>query len=343
MKAIVFDRYGAPDVLELREIDKPRIRKDEVLVRVRAASVNPYDWHFLTGKPYIMRMMVSGLFKPKFHRLGGDLAGEVEAVGANVTRFRVGDVVFGSVNGAVPSQQLLDLGSFAEYVRVAEDHLASKPANLTFEEAAAVPLAALTALNGLRNHGPMGPGKKVLINGASGGVGTFAVQIAKSFGAEVTGVCSTRNVELVESIGADRVIDYTQDDFTRSGLRHDLMFDLVGNRSLRECMSVLSADGIYLMCFGRPEHDWLGPFRQLLTARLISPFVKPKLTELTWHLESEDLELLKELLAAGTVTSVIDRSYPLPEAPEAVRYLEEGHARGKVVITVEGDRGGPDP
>ncbi|MGW8268034.1 MAG: NAD(P)-dependent alcohol dehydrogenase [Longimicrobiales bacterium] len=334
MKAVLFDRYGSPDVLELREIDKPRINEDEVLVRIRAASVNPYDWHFLTGKPYIMRVMVSGLFKPKFHRLGGDLAGEVEAVGGNVTRFRVGDAVFGSVNGAVPDQPMLDLGSFAEYVRVAEDHLALKPAKLTFEEAAAVPLAALTALNGLRTPGPPEPGRRVLINGASGGVGTFAVQIAKSLGAEVTGVCSTRNVGLVESIGADQVIDYTQHDFTRSGVRHDLVFDLVGNRSLRECMRVLNPDGVYLMCFGRPEHDWLGPFRQLVGARLISPFIKPKLVELTWHLRSEDLESLRELLVSGTVTPVIDRSYALSEAADAVRYLEKGHARGKVVISV---------
>jgi NADPH:quinone reductase-like Zn-dependent oxidoreductase len=334
MKAVLFDRYGSPDVLRLQEIDKPAVNEDDVLVRVHAASANPYDWHFLTGKPYVMRMMISGLFKPKIKRLGCDLAGVVEAVGKDVTGFRSGDAVFGSVNGAVPDQPALELGSFAEYVCVAEDHLALKPANLTFEEAAAVPLAALTALNGLRDPGRIGPGKKVLINGASGGVGTFAVQIAKFLGAEVTGVCSTRNVDLVRSIGADRVVDYTGDDFTRGGQGYDLIFDLVGNRSLSECMRVLNPDGVYLMCFGRPENDWLGPFPQLLGARVRSPFVSPNLVELAWHFESEDLRFLGDLLAAGNVTPVLDRSYPLVEAAEAVRYLEKGHARGKIVVTV---------
>jgi NADPH:quinone reductase-like Zn-dependent oxidoreductase len=334
MRAIVFDRYGPADVLRLEEIDKPVVKDDDILVRVRAASANPYDWHFMTGKPYIMRMMISGLLKPKVKRLGGDLAGEVEAVGKNVTRFRAGDAVFGSVNGAVPGQGPLELGSFAEYVCASEDHLVPKPANLTFEQAAAVPLAALTALNGLRDPGRIEPGQRVLINGASGGVGTFAVQIAKSMGAEVTGVCSTRNVELLRSIGADQVIDYTREDFTRSGQRFDLMFDLVGNRSLSECTRLLNPTGVYLICFGRPEHNWVGPFPQLLQARVMSPFVKPKLVDLAWHLKAEDLDLLRELPATGRVTPVIDRSYPLGEAPEAMRYLEEGHARGKVVINV---------
>lgn len=336
MKAITFDRYGSAEVLRLEEIEAPSVGDDDVLVRVRAASANPYDWHFMTGLPYIMRLMLGGALKPKFRRLGGDLAGEVKAVGRKVTSFQPGDEVFGSVNGAVPEQAPLDLGSFAEYVCVREDHLVPKPAELTFEAAAAVPLAALTALNALRDLGGLEPGRdrKVLINGASGGVGTFAVQIAKWLGAEVTGVCSTRNVDLVGSLGADQVVDYTREDFTRDGSRYDVMFDLVGNRSLRECLGMMKPGGTYLLCFGRPENRWMGPFLQLFGARLAGPFVKTKMLEVEWHLRKEDLTILAELLSAGTLTPVVDRCYPLSEAPEAMRYLEEGHARGKVVVTV---------
>ncbi len=239
MKAIVYDKYGSPDVLQLQEIDKPVVNDDDVLVRVRAASVNPYDWHFLTGLPYIGRISF-GLFKPNVDGLGADLAGQVEAVGNNVTQFRPGDEVFGEVDGEAPGKPMLELGSFAEYVCVSEDSVVLKPADLTFEQAAAVPMAGLTALLGLRDKGRIEPGQKVLINGASGGVGTFAVQIARSFGAEVTGVCSTRNVDMVRSIGADHVIDYTREDFTRGGQRYDLMLDNVGNRSLSECRCVLN-------------------------------------------------------------------------------------------------------
>jgi len=323
MKAIVYDTYGSPDVLQLQEIDKPVVKDDEVLVQVRAASLNPYDWHFMTGLPYLGRLQF-GMFKPKANGLGADLAGQVEAVGKNVTRFRPGEEVFGGV----------ETGAFAEYVCVSEDAAVLKPANLTFAQAAAVPMGALTALQGLRDKGQMKAGQKVLINGASGGVGTFAVQIAKLLGAEVTGVCSTRNVDMVRSIGADQVIDYTQEDFTQGRQRYDLMLDNVGNRSLSECRRVLNPEGVYLASFGQPEHLWLGPMAQLLKMAVLSPFVSQRLLTFVATPNNEDLHFLKELLEAGKVTPVIDRSYPLSEVPEAIRYLEEGHARGKVVITV---------
>jgi len=334
MKAITFDRYGSPDVLRVEEVEEPVPRDDEVLVKVRAASVNPYDWHFMTGLPYVMRLMLGGAFRPKFRRLGGDLAGRVKAVGKSVTRFRPGDEVFGSVNGAVPDHPLLDLGSFAECVTAPESHLALKPSNVTFEAAAGVTLAALTALNSLRDLGHAGPGRKILINGASGGVGTFAVQIGEWLGSEVTGVCSTRNVEFVGSLGADRVVDYTREDFTRGAPRYDLFLDLVGNHALRRCLRVMSPGGIYLQCFGRPENRWLGPFHQIMGARLVSPFVDTKILDVEWHLRTEDLNLLADLLSSGFLSPVLDRCYPLEEAPEAMRYLELGHARGKVVVTV---------
>ena len=323
MKAIIYDTYGSPDVLQLQEIDKPVVKDDEVLVQVRAASLNPYDWHFMTGLPYLGRLQF-GMFKPKANGLGADLAGQVEAVGKNVTRFRPGEEVFGEV----------ETGAFAEYVCVSEDAAVLKPANLTFAQAAAVPMGALTALQGLRDKGQMKAGQKVLINGASGGVGTFAVQIAKLLGAEVTGVCSTRNVDMVRSIGADQVIDYTQEDFTQGRQRYDLMLDNVGNRSLSECRRVLNPKGVYLASFGQPEHLWLGPMAQLLKMAVLSPFVSQRLLTFVATPNNEDLHFLKELLEAGKVTPVIDRSYPLSEVPEAIRYLEEGHARGKVVITV---------
>ncbi len=323
MKAIVYEKYGSPDVLQLREIDKPVGNDDDVLVRVRAAGANYADWRIMRGTPYIMRM-ATGLLRPKNNGLGADLAGQVEAVGKNVTRFRPGDEVFGEVSmGAC----------FAEYTCASEDVLGLKPANLTFEQAAAVPMAANTALQLLRDGGRIRSGQKVLINGASGGVGTFAVQIAKSFGAEVTGVCSTRNVDLVRSIGADQVIDYTREDFTRSGRRYDLMLDNVGNRSLSECRRALASNGTYISN-GGPDGRWLGPAAHMLKTLVLSPFVRQKVVSRLERQNAEDLSYLKGLLEAGKVTPVIDRTYPLNEVPEAIRYLEEGHTRGKIVITV---------
>jgi NADPH:quinone reductase-like Zn-dependent oxidoreductase len=333
MKAIVIDRYGSPDVLELRDIDPPVVEDDGILVRVHAASVNPYDWHVLTGLPYVGRVRF-GLRRPNVNGLGADLAGQVEAVGNNVAQFRPGDEVYGEVDGEGPGHPMLELGSFAEYVSVSEGSVVSKPANLTFEQAAAVPMAGMTALQALRDWGAVQPGQKVLINGASGGVGTFAVQIAASFGAEVTGVCSTRNVDMVRSIGAEQVIDYTQEDFTQTGPRYDLILDLVGNRSLSECRRVLNPEGVYVASFGQPDHRWLGPMAHLVGMTVLSPFVSQKLVQRSMNRTNEDLVVLKELIEADRVTPVIDRTYPLAEVPEAIRYLDEGHARGKVVITV---------
>ena len=324
MKAIVRDKYGSPDVLELREIVKPAVEDEHVLVRVHAASVNAGDWHSMRGKPYIIRLMLGGLFKPRTKNavLGGDLAGRVEAVGGNVTEFQPGDDVFG-----------MSIRTFAEYVSVRKVGIVRKPANLTFEQAAAVPVAAITALQGLRDKGHIRPGQKVLINGASGGVGTFAVQIAKAFGADVTAVCSPRNVDMVRSLGADRVIDYTREDFTRDGARYDLIFDVAGNHPFSECRRVLSPNGTLVMVgqSGRKKISIL----PLLTAPLVSRLRrKQKLVSFIAKRNKEDLTLLKELMEAGKVTPVIDRSYSLREVPEALRYLGEGHARGKLVITV---------
>ena len=323
MKAITIDKYGSPDVLELQEIDKPVVKDGEVLVRVRAASVNPYDWHLMTGLPYFSRLQF-GLRRPKANGLGADLAGQVEAVGRNVTQWRPGDDVLGEV----------EAGSLAEYVCVSDELVAPKPGNLTFEQAATVPMAALTALQGLRDKGRIEPGQKVLINGASGGVGTFAVQLAGSFGAEVTGVCSARNADMVRSIGADHVIEYTEEDFTRGGRRYDLMLDLIGSHSPSACRRVLNSKGVYIASFGQPDHRWLGPLAQLLRTLLLSLLVSQKLGTFVTKPNTEDLLVLSELLEAGKVTPVIDRTYPLREVPEAMRYLEQGHARGKVVITV---------
>jgi len=333
MKAITFDRFGSPDVLRLQEVEKPVVDDDDVLVRVRAASANPYDWHFLTGLPHIGRMSF-GLLKPKVRGLGADLAGEVEAVGKKVTEFRPGDEVFGEVDGEVPGKPILELGSFAEYVCVSETSVALKPHNLTFEEAAAVPLAGHTALQALRDQGRVKPGQKVLINGASGGVGTFAVQIAKALGAEVTGVCSTRNVDMVRSIGANHVFDYIREDFTLGRARYDLILDNVGNRKLSEVRRVLIPGGVYFSSFGSPENRWLGPFGRLIGMFASAPFVSQRMIALTVKRTKEALLDLKELIEAGKVTPVIDRTYPLKEAAEAMRYLERGHARGKVVIRV---------
>lgn len=324
MKAVVQDMYGSAEVLELRDIDTPDPGPDDVLVQVCAAGVNPADWHCMTGMPYLMRLMGYGLRAPKSPVRGLDVAGRVEAVGANVTRFRPGDEVYGACDG-----------SFAEYACGRQDRLAPKPANLTFEQAAAVPISGQTALQGLRDKGNVQEGQKALVIGAAGGVGTFAVQIAKAFGADVTGVCSTSKVDLVRSIGADAVIDYTRDDFAESGVRYDFILDTAGNRSLSHLRRALTSRGTLVIVGGERGGRWFGGFgRQILRAPMLSAFVSQKLRGLTSTERREDLEFLKELIEAGKVTPVIDRTYPLSEAPEAIRYLEEGHARGKVVITV---------
>jgi len=324
MKAIVYERYGSPDVLELKEVEKPTPKDNEVLVKVHAASANAADWHIMRGEPFLVRLMVGGLLKPKIKILGADIAGRVEAVGRNVKQFQPGDEVFGDISDC-------GWGGFAEYVCVSEDALVLKPASTTFEEAAAVPLAAVTALQGLRDKGQIQPGQKVLINGASGGVGTFAVQIAKSFGAEVTGVCSTRKLDMVRSIGADQVIDYTQEDFTKSGQRYDLILAANGYHPILDYKRALSPEGIYV-CTG-------GSMAQIFQSMLLGPWMSmigsKKMGNLAAKSNKKDLAFMKELLEAGKVVPVIDRRYPLSEVAEALRYLEEGHAQGKVVITVE--------
>ncbi len=317
MKAIVYTEYGSPDVLQLKEMERPTPRNNEVLVKIYAASANAADWHLMRAEPFLARLE-NGLLKPKNTKLGADVAGRVEAVGRNVTQFQAGDEVFGGM-------PLNVLGGFAEYVCAHEEALALKPARLTFEQAAAVPLAAFTALQGLRDKGQIRPGQKVLINGASGGAGTFAVQIAKSFGTEVTGVCSTRNLDMVHSIGADHVIDYTQEDFTQTGQRYDLIFDAVGNRSVSDYQRALSPNGICAVA-GFTSLSRL--FQIILLGGK-----KIGLME-TAKGNKKDLLFIKELLEAGKVIPVIDRTYSLSEVPAAIRYLEEGHARGKVVIAV---------
>jgi NADPH:quinone reductase-like Zn-dependent oxidoreductase len=321
MRAIVRNTYGSPDVLELQEIDKPDLADDCVLVRVRAASINPADWYGMTGRPYVGRVPM-GLRKPKERVLGIDFAGTVEAVGKDVTGFQGGDEVFGGRTGAL-----------AEYVCV-RNAVAPKPANLTFEEAAAVPVAAITVLQGLRDKGQLQPGQKVLINGASGGVGTFAVQIAKAFGAEVTGVCSTRNVDIARSLGADHVIDYTREDFTRSDRRYDLMLDIAGSRSWSECRRVLNPQAT-LVIVGAPKGNRLmGPLSHIVKVRLASLRSSQKVLFFIAKLDKPDLAVMRELLEAGKVTPVIDRRYELSEVADAFRYLGEGHAQGKIVINV---------
>jgi len=323
MKAIVYETYGSPDVLELKEVEKPTPKGDEVLVNVHAAAANPLDWHLMRGEPFLARLE-NGLRKPKITRLGADIAGRVEAVGADVTQFQPGDVVFGE-NFA------RGLGGFAEYVAVPERALALKPANLSLEAAAAVPIAALTALQGLRNKGQIQPGQKVLVNGASGGVGTFAVQIAKALGTEVTGVCSTRNVDMVRSIGADDVVDYTKEDFTRNSQQYDLIFDAVGNRSVADLERALKSRGICAVA-GFTTLSRL--FQLIVLGAWVSRTGTKQIGLMsTVHTNKEDLLFIKALLEAGKVVPVIDRCYPLCETAEAIRYLETGHARGKVIIT----------
>jgi NADPH:quinone reductase-like Zn-dependent oxidoreductase len=320
VKAIVYTRYGSPDVLQLREVEKPTPKDDEVLIEIHAASVNAYDWHFLTADIFLIRLMGGGLLKPKSTRLGVDIAGRVEAVGRNVKQFQPDDEVFGMVRG----------GS-AEYACAPENALALKPSNLSFEGAAAVPMAAATALQGLRDTGQIQPGQKVLINGASGGVGTFAVQIAKSFGAEVTAVCSTRNLDQARSLGADHVIDYTKEDFTQSGQQYDLILAANGYHSLSAYKRALTPKGIYVMAGGSKA--------QIFQAMLMGPWMSEtggkKMGGVSAKRSQKDLVLLKELVESGKVVPVIDRRYPLSEAAEALRYLGEGHAQGKIVITME--------
>ena len=320
MRAPVGDRYGSADVLELREIDKPDPGDDEVLIRVRAAAVNPADLYGVTGTPYVARIF-SGLRKPKSNSVGADIAGTVEAVGKNITQFRAGDEVFGRS------------GAFAEYVCISKA-VAPKPANLTFEQAAAVPVAAITALQGLRDKGQLQPGQQVLINGASGGVGTFAVQIAKALGAEVTGVCSTRNVDLVRSLGADHVIDYTKADFTRSDRRYDLLLDVAGSRSWRACRRVLKPQAT-LVIVGAPKGSrLLGPLGHIVSVRLAALRSSRTVVLFIAKPNKADLDVLRELLEAGKVTPVVDKRYELSETADAFRYLGEGHARGKIVVTL---------
>lgn len=328
MQAIRYDCYGAPDVLRLERVEKPVPRDHELLVRVHAAAVNPLDAHYMRGSPYIMRLS-SGVGRPGDRRVGVDFAGTVEAVGAAVQRFRPGDAVFGGRTGA-----------FAEYLVIPERLVAGKPANITFEEAAAVPVAAITALQAVRDAGRVGPGTRVLVNGASGGVGTFTVQIAKAYGAHVTGVSSARNVELVLSLGADRVVDYTKEDFTRGTERYDVSIENVGNHSLRAFRRALEPDGILVLVTGPKKDPWLGPVSRVVWSMATSPLVSQTYAGLLSNLNPEDLAELGDLLESGTIRSVIDRRFTLAEVPEAVRYQEEGRTRGKNVIVIHA--GGPD-
>ncbi|MGH8127248.1 MAG: NAD(P)-dependent alcohol dehydrogenase [Gammaproteobacteria bacterium] len=326
MKAIVYRSYGPPEVLRLEDIEKPIAADNEVVVKVHAAGVNPLDWHYMRGTPYIMRFGV-GMSQPTSPRFGVDFAGSIEAVGKNVKLFKPGDAVFGGSKGA-----------FAEYVSVREDGpLFLKPTSLSFEQAASVPIAAITALQAMRDKGRIQARQKVLINGASGGVGTFAVQIAKSYGAEVTGVCSTRNVELVRSIGADHVIDYTQENYTRGVARYDLIVDMVGNHSLLNNRRVLSSDGNFVI-IGGSKGKWLGPMAGPIKALFLAPFVSQTIGMMLAKLNPQDLNVLRDLLQTRKVTPVIDRTYKLSEVSDAIRYLEEGHARGKVVISMASER-----
>jgi NADPH:quinone reductase-like Zn-dependent oxidoreductase len=337
VKAIVQDKYGSPeDVLDLKDIDKPVVNDDEVLVRVHAASIHPDVWHVVRGLPYVLRLMGAGLRKPMNIVPGTDVAGHVESVGKNVTHFRAGDEVFGET---IKGYQWTNGGAFAEYVSVPEDLLALKPANITFEQAAAIPTSGLITLQNLPNEGRLQPGKRVLVNGAGGGVGALAVQIAKAYGAEVTGVESTKKLEMVRSLGADQVIDYTQEDFTQGGERYDLIFDIPGNHPFSACRRVLTPNGKYVLIghdrFGQGAGRWFGSLPRVLKLVALSPFVSQIPTpNFSMPDKKSQMVALKELFEAGKITPVIDRTFPLSEVPEAIRYLEEGHAQGKVVITV---------
>ncbi|MGI5413232.1 NAD(P)-dependent alcohol dehydrogenase [Streptomyces chartreusis] len=325
MKAVIQDRYGSADVLEFRDVDRPVPTADEVLVRVHAASVNAYDWHLMHGDPVIGRTMM-GFRRPKAPVRGRDFAGVVEEVGSGVTGLKAGDEVYGEADGA-----------FAEYVCARADNVGPKPANLTFEQAAAIPLAGNTALIGLRDVARVQPGQTLLVNGASGGVGTFAVQLGKAYGTEVTAVCSTRNVDMVRSLGADRIIDYTQEDFTRGEARYDVVLDLVGNHSLGEFRRVLNPVGTLVLSGGGVYEGGsvVGPMGLFIKRRLVAPFARNhRLLEIAALQSTANLEALRELAESGKIAPVVERTYPLSEAAEAIRYLEVEHARAKVVVTV---------
>ena len=323
MKAIVYDRYGPPGVLQYQEIEKPTPADDQVLIQVRASSANPYDWHFIRGTPSFIRLF-TGIRAPKSHRLGSDVAGVVEAVGRNVTGLKPGDAVFGTA-----------AGSFAEYVCASSSSLALKPENLTWEQAASAPIAGITALQGLRDKGKIQAGQRILINGAAGGVGTFAVQIARSYGAHVTAVCSTRNIELVRSLGADVVIDYTRENYTQETQRYDLLFDLVGNNPLSASLRALHPKGTYIGCGGGgPDRRSLELLGSMLHTVVLAPFVSQKMPGLFAKVNTADLTFLADLMRDGKVTPVLDRTYALKETAGAIGYLEQCHARGKVAITV---------
>jgi NADPH:quinone reductase-like Zn-dependent oxidoreductase len=325
MKGWVHRCYGGPDIVQYEDLPKPVAEDDEVIVKVRAASVNPLDWHYMRGKPYVMRLMGTGVGSPKDPLLGVDFSGVVESVGKNVTKFKPGDEVFGGRDGA-----------FSEYVRVRESrNIVMKPANISFEEAAAVPIAAITALQAVRDYGKLKAGEKMLVNGASGGVGTYAVQIAKSMGAEVTGVCSGRNVELVRSLGADHVIDYTKEDFTAGATKYDLVVDNVVTHPFSDYRRVLNEKGRFVIIGSRNDGEYLGPMADALETGIYDPFVSQEFGFMMSSMKPEDLATLRDMLAAGTIRSIIDRTYKFSEVPEAIRYLETGRARGKVVVRFE--------
>jgi len=324
MGALQYHCYGGPEVLHVERVPRPVPADDQLLVKVHAASVNPLDWHYMRGEPYVMRMS-AGFGAPADPNMGVDFSGTVEAVGKSVTRFKAGDEVFGGRSGAL-----------GEYLVVRESRaVALKPANVSHEQAAAVPVAALTALQALREQGNLEPGQKVLINGASGGVGTYAVQLAKVMGAEVTGVCSARNAEMVRSLGADRVIDYTKEDFTTGDTRYDLIVDNIGNHSVSDIVDVLSPKGIYVIVGSISNDPWIGPLSSSFRAIVYAPFVDQELKSFLAKMEQKDLEYLAALIRDGKLVSVIDRRYPLAETAEAIRYLETGRARGKVIVTVQ--------
>lgn len=323
MQGVVRRCYGTADVLKIEEMEKPEVASNQLLIKVRAAAVNPLDYHYMSGKPYVMRLS-TGLGTPERERLGADFSGTVEAVGSNVTRFKPGDDVLGARTGAL-----------AEYITVPEDGpVTRKPANLTFEQAAAIPIAAVTALQGLRDKGRIQQGQKVLINGASGGVGTFAVQIAKSFGAEVTGVCSTRNVDMVRSLGADHVIDYTRENFTESAEHYDLILDNVGNHPLLSVKRALKPQGLVVIVGGPKDNHWIGPLGRSARALMLNPFIDEEFAGLMASMNQADLDTLAELARSGKMTPVIDRRFALDDTAEAIRYLEKGRARGKVIVAV---------
>jgi NADPH:quinone reductase-like Zn-dependent oxidoreductase len=337
MKAIVQGKYGPPaDVLELGDVDEPVVKADEVLVQVHAASVHPDVWHVVRGLPYVLRLMGAGLLRPKKRIPGTDVAGRVESVGKDVTHFQAGDEVFGET---IKGYQWTNGGAYAEYVSVSERSLALKPANITFDQAAAVPTSGLIALQNLPNEGRLQPGQSVLVNGAGGGVGALTVQLAKAYGANVTGVDNTKKLDMVRSIGADQVIDYTKEDFTQSGERYDLIFDIPGNHPFSACRHVLAPNGKYVLIghdrFGQGAGRWLGSIPRVLKLVALSPFVSQLPTpKFSMPERKKQMVVLKQLMESGKLTPVIDRTYPLGEVPEAIRYLEEGHARGKVIITV---------